>query len=618
MSSRRAWPLFALFAFALDERVAPPMPRLDDVAASSPALLETDARAMDALENEGLSLSRIFGARGPNNDALAKTDAWSTLVMTLDADLLELAARPGIADALARQRFQPSWLRDSRAHFDLIGAVNRLDRAFLDPAACGEARLVYRLVLQPEGRPPTSLPMTVSVAFPQPKRSSSVFGPSSCAAMAQAWLDLPARGAPRVHALAALYAALPDYTKVEINLQSFHAHATGATFSDGTGYDDHAEYLLRSFDRVGDALVPRLLVDTPRFDLDEGEKRALADWIRASFDTIDAGGWVIPDRFLDMRALSVTPRGFARGPNRVFASLFGDGSSLFANLPYEKARLVKSPAGLLRRLDQGTCQGCHETRAVAGFHLLGESRTPDAQIDAVAVPRSAHLEIELGWRAAMTTAVASGASFDVPRPFGDRRQAGPGRSGAHCALNDDPTFAGWTCASGLVCHASDQDDVGACVLATPRGLAVGEPCQDVTLGEETPATGAFVDPRPMAPCANGSEPGACDPNLLGFPAGMCVADCAHVGAVERGGELVCGLLPAAGYENECFMTAEEPIEKCIVRHLNNRVLRTCAEDRACREDYACARMIGLPPKTGVCVPTYFVYGLRVDGPLLDR
>jgi hypothetical protein len=606
-----------LAAGTLDERGTLLNQRLEGVVASAPSVLETDARAMEALESKGLSLPRIFGARGRHNDALAKTDAWSTLLAALEADIRLLDARPGIAESNPRKRFQSSWLRDRRARFELIAAVNRIDRAFLDEASCGEARLVYRLVLQPDGRPPTSLPMTVSVVFPQPKTSSELLGTPSCRATAQAWLDLPARGAERVHALAALYAKLPDWNKVEINLQTFHGPTLGAIFDDGTGSDDHAEYLLRSFDRRGEALVPRLLVNTPRPALDDEEKGALAAFIRENFDAIDAGTFVIPDRFLAKGALSVTPRGFARAPNRVFKTLFGDGSA-FADLPYDRGRLVRSPAGLLRRLDQGTCQGCHATRSVAGFHLLGESRLPEAHLDAVAVARSAHVDIELGWRTAMVAAVAKGARFDEPRPFAERRRAGPGKSGAHCAASNDPTFAGWTCMRGLVCHVSAKDEVGACSLAGPRGVEVGEPCQQVTLGAETPATGAFVEPRPMAPCVFGDLEGTCDPNLHGFPGGMCISPCKDVGGLARGGEVFCAQFPTAGYENECFTTESEPIEKCIARYVNPRVLKTCAEDRACRDDYACARMIGLPPKTGACVPTYFVYGLRLDGPLLDR
>ncbi len=616
--SRASLFIALLAAPTLDERrTNGPTLHADLGPAAEATVLETDAHVMRALEDKGLSLARVLGASGASNEALAKTEAWSSLLGTLDAEIAQLDARPGIAEDSPRKRFQTSWLRSPRARFDLIGAVNRLDRAFLDPSTCGEARLVYRLVLEPEGRPPTMLPMTVSVAFPQPKASTGVFSSASCRPIAQTWRDLPRGGPDRAGALAALYAKLPSYAKVEINLQSLHMPTKGPVFDDGTGYDDHAEYLLLSFKRVGGALVAAPLVDTPRFSLDDGEKRALATWVRESFDAIEAGTAVVPERFLAKAALSVTPRGLARRPNRPFKALFGEGAA-FGGLPYDRARLVKSPAGLVRRLDQGTCEGCHATRSVAGFHLLGESRLPDAHIDAVAVARSPHVEIELEWRAAMTAAVAEGASFDEPRPFAERRRPGPGRAGAHCAANDDPTYAGWTCARGLVCHVSAREEVGACALAGARGVEVGNPCQQVTLGDETAATGAFVEPRPMAPCVFGDAEGRCDPNLFGFPGGMCIADCETPGKLVRGDELFCGMFPSAGYENDCMLAEHEPIESCLGRYVAPRVLQTCGEHRACRDDYACGRTIGLPPRTGICVPSYFVYGLRVDGPLLDR
>lgn len=607
--------LVLLAAATLDEPRATTSRPLGEGQAAA-VVVETDAGTMTALEGRGLSLWRIFGAMDQSNEALAKTEAWSSLLAILEPELAQLAARPGVVDASPRKRFSTSWLRDKRARFELIGAVNRLDRAFLDPEACGEARLVYRLVLEPQGRPPTALPMTVSVAFPQPKERTSLLGRGTCQAAAKAWRDLPT-GADRVGALAALYSKLPRFHKVEVNLQSLHMPTLGAVFADGTGYDDHAEYLLRSFKRSGNALVAAPLVNTPRFTLDEADKVALAAWIRENFDAIDAGTWVIPDRFLAESALSVTPRGFSRGPNRAFKSLFGSGVA-FADLPYEKGRLVKSPVGLLRRLDQGTCEGCHATRSVAGFHLLGESRLPEAHVDAVAIARSAHFDIEIDWRAAMTTAVADGAPFEEPRPFAERKRPGPGRAGAHCAATNDPTFAGWTCMSGLLCHLSAREDVGACAVAGARGVDIAQPCQQVKLGKEAIATGSFVDPQPMAPCVLGDKEARCEPNLFGFPGGMCIADCDVAGKFVRGDELFCGLFPAAGYENDCFTTADEPIEKCLPRHLEPRVLQTCGEYHACRDDYACARSVGLPPKTGLCVPTYFVYGLRLDGPLLDR
>lgn len=597
----RGWLVVAALACFFDERRDAPVERPGDGS-----VIESEPRAMIALEDAGLSLARVLGADGPNNDALVKTAPWAAVRDVVDADIRELEARPDVTSFHPRKRFQTSWLSDPRARFELVAAVNRLDRTFLDPNTCGEARLIYRLVIAPEGRSPSSLPMTINLAFAQPK---------PCAESARRWAELPAGGPERVTALRALFAKLPGYTKLEINLQTFHGTAKTDVDANGSGYYDHAEYLLRSFDRVGDTLRPRLLIGTPRFDLDAAEKRDLAAWVRANFEAIDAGDWVVPDRFLATRALSVTPRAFARMPNRVFRSLLDEAA--FADLPYAEARLVRSPAGLLRRLDQGTCEGCHETRSVAGFHMLGESRAPVAHFDAVAIPRSAHFDVEADWRAAMTMAVARGQPFDAPRPFAERKRAGPGRAGAHCAINADPTFAGWTCMPGLACHSLDGE-IGECRAAGPKGIGIGDACEDATTKNEQPGNGPLVHAKPSETCHFEDVDGYCEPNLYGFPGGMCELECSRVGAVTPDGEVTCGQLPESGYENECFLTSTEPIETCISRYLNARLLRTCGPGRPCRDDYACARTVGAPPKMGVCMPTYSVYGLRDDGPILDR
>ena len=58
-------------------------------------------------------------------------------------DMRELDARPGIgADPAPNRPFDLRWLRDPRARFDLIGAVHRLDRKFVEGSPCGEARPV--------------------------------------------------------------------------------------------------------------------------------------------------------------------------------------------------------------------------------------------------------------------------------------------------------------------------------------------------------------------------------------------------------------------------------------------------------------------------------------------
>ena len=98
----RAWPLIALLTCLLNEneRGAQATLNLANVHAATPSVLETDPRAMEALEEEGLALEQILGAGDRNNDALSKTDAWSTLIVTLEADIRQLEARPGIQGAV--------------------------------------------------------------------------------------------------------------------------------------------------------------------------------------------------------------------------------------------------------------------------------------------------------------------------------------------------------------------------------------------------------------------------------------------------------------------------------------------------------------------------------------
>src|SRR5262249_42459651 len=155
--------LAALAAFFDAPRPLAPVDVDGVVAGPWGAVAELDARAMAALDQRDLSLAHFLGARRRTNDALAETSLFGDLVATLSADLDELDRRPGIGPApLPNRPFSLSWLRDPRAHFELVGVVNRFDRAFVDGGdSCGEARLVYRLVLEPHDRPPTPLPMTI-------------------------------------------------------------------------------------------------------------------------------------------------------------------------------------------------------------------------------------------------------------------------------------------------------------------------------------------------------------------------------------------------------------------------------------------------------------------------
>lgn len=594
--------------------LAPPAPTpaasVPPSTTREPGLLISDPAELIILERQGLSLGRQLGAPAEDAQSLLTAPRYASFVSVIESDLAELSGRDGVARSqfpldLERQNyaFDPKWLCSPDTRFQLVGVVDRLDMRFSTPKECGQLRLIYRLALQRKGRPVVRLPMTINVIRPLP------MGPGgSCRAIAQQWRALPANASKRSAAVERIVTQLPPMSRLETNFQNLHGPGNPAA-------DDHAEYVLRSFDVKADRLIPRPLLNTPRPDLNPTERKALAEWIAKSFMDIDAGRSVIPDRFLAMRAISVSPRGLSRPANRVFSTLFNaDGDArVFSNLPYAKAKRVRSPQGLLRRLDGFTCAGCHQSRALAGFHLPGEERNPDKTFNALAVGVSPHLHEELGWRARMLASVADGTDFEEPRPFPEHPTAG-GFYGSHCGLGD-PSFADWTCAAGFECRDSHHDEVGFCAPATPTA---GDACENARVVARPGANGDQRVPDPPEVCEGqtlGTIP--CVPNGYGFPLGFCTEPCAQLGV--RWGSSVCALTLLSGYENICF-PLDEPIEDCVQKRalVAAATSRACSADEPCRDDYGCLRYPGSAPGTGACVPPYFLFDFRVDGPKLDR
>ncbi|HSO37628.1 MAG TPA: hypothetical protein VLT33_34115 [Labilithrix sp.] len=544
-------------------------------APGSPGLLVDDGPSLERLEQSGYAFTDVVSR--------AKRAA---LHATIAADMDEFTRDLG-PDSV-RRSFSIAWL--TRGRFELVGVVNRFDRRFdpPEPPSCGEVRLIYRLALQNPGRPATRLPMTVNVRVPQPPAPD-------CAAVAARWRS--------TSDVLGILRDLPAFTHLETNFQSVHVPSYRVDM------DDNAEYVLRSFAVAGDSLVPDVLTNTPRPDLNPSEIAALAEWVTEHGDAIAAGTAMVPARFLAQRSVSVSPRGLLHLANRPFSRLFPDPQGTFAGVSRT------TPELLLRRLDESTCAGCHQSRGVAGFHLLGEERDRTRTFNALAVGHSPHLAAELPWRAEVLAAAARGEGPRRPRPFSGRAD-GPGAAGAECGLA--PGFAAWTCAPGLVCRDHQRGPLGVC--ASAEGGRPGDPCEGVTTTPSARPEGMIVtsDP-PDARCPAVTEENMarafCAPNWLGFTGGMCSARCARVGAMEGGA--ICAPLPTAGYEADCF-TTREPVERCLRRHLLNAKIATCDADHACRDDYACTRVPGAPEGVGACVPPYFVFQARVDGPALDR
>ena len=542
-------------------------------------LLVDDPRTLLALEGRGLSFARVVGK-----------DGLSVIQKAVADDMAELT-KDAPADS-PRRPFRPEWL--TRGSFELVGVVNRIDRRVFDAATCGEVRLVYRLALKAKKRPTTRLPMTVNVRIPQPKPRGG-----DCRAVAERWLSTPD--------VAGLVSELPRPAKIEINFQSIHVPATQVDM------DDNAEYVLRAFDLDARGLVQGHLFNTPRTDLDANGRAKLLAWVESHVSEIDEGTAVVPDELLATRITSVSPRGLVHPANRPFSQLVGDARTAFGRLALAGRTRARTPELLLRRLDELTCVGCHQTRGIAGFHLLGEERDANATFNALAVGHSPHLGADLGWRALDLASVARSERAPV-RPFA----AFPdGAEGAECGLVEG--LADWTCSNGLVCRDIHHDSWGICARKE-GGTHPGDPCEDVDVTPASRLLGAVVrghGPDPTCPAPNGAATkGAfCAPNWLGFTGGMCSETCSKPGAVEGGS--ICAPLPSAGYEADCFLS-REPIEQCLDRHFAFARVARCDATTPCRDDYGCARVAGAPPGTGGCVPPYFIFQARVDGPVLDR
>lgn len=613
---RLAWVLLAGSGLHCGSRPAGPSPSpAPSLATSSPAppapaapptpppaesvLLVTDREALAVVE------------RGPGAFATLIGAGYDTLVKVLGEDLDRVQRSDKLAGISvarhAHRLLDRRWLTAPEARFGLVAVSNRLDRRPFHARACGEIRLVYRLGYDAErgGQALSSrLPITLSVEL-----SAEHDDQGSCRVAATRWQAPPGLagaalgdwligadgplGGGRVSALA--------IARVNVNVQSVRWPSTVRPDLGG-----HAEYVLRTFVPEGAGLRSAELENTPdvaRLKGAAAERRELLEWLRQpeQLAAIDRGTALVPARFLAKEAISVTPHGLARRKNRPFRQLFS--ARDFADLPLERYATIRSPEALIRRLDGLSCPGCHQSRSLAGFHLLGDDAPNTAAGNALAVAISPHLGGELARRRRLADATVRGEAADFSAPFPERAAGDRGEYGAHCGLGDQG-FAGWTCAEGLVCQPygieqGEPPTVGTCL---PAVAGAGDPCEPTALVPHDDARRDRVSGASPQACGAGAA--TCNRSKVGFPGGMCTASCSALPD-----EAACGAIAVLTSFNDC-LARNQPFAGCISQHSTPAGLRRCSADSPCRDDYLCART---PSDEGVCIPPYFLFQLRVDG-----
>jgi hypothetical protein len=284
----------------------------------------------------------------------------------------------------------------------------------------------------------------------------------------------------------------------------------------------HAEYRLRVLSRSPQPpyLTPTVLenqLDAARVGRDRELRQALVSFLRdpANLSALDAGTLTLPPTFLATRATSVAPHGLARLANRPFAQLLR--AQDFADLDLTRHASIASAAALIRRLDGLSCTGCHQSRSLAGFHMLGVE-PPSDYVDALSVPMSPHLHADLARRARYVMALAAGRTPEERRPAAERGDDHDGH-GAHCGLGD-VGLAGWSCAPGLRCASAGDEEVGVCVAG--GAPTVGDPCEHGLLSPSADSHADRMTSRARDACA---DQRVCEVSAVGFPGGTCAGGC---------------------------------------------------------------------------------------------
>jgi hypothetical protein len=483
----------------------------------------TDPVALRELDRGRFGLARMLGpARATeaplDNSELFALPSFGPVRKALDQEFERYIGKHqadfpgqsiGIGASFDIQLFDRAKLYSPATRFVLAGIINRMDRAYVAKANCGEIRLIYRLVemdAPPVGDHAVSprLPMTLNLVLrAKGERATAGKGAEiTCAEIARRWLaagEWPMTGAGLAEKLTSNGGPLDligpqDIDHIETNLQIAHT-------SSSPDRDFRSDYLLKVFDfnaaaRAFEEATLENQIDREHILADEGLKRSFKAWLLdlPHLAELDRGTILIPKQYIASRAIAPTPTGFSpSGMQPAFGLVQGEGADpVFSNQDVvavlEKAAAhginlqnIRSVAGFERRLNDITCAGCHQTRGIGGFHFPGVDWMAANPSNSTVVPASPHFFGDQIRRRDILASIRNGGRVDYSRGFSSRPQLRGSRElagteyedgwGAPCygrsasAADSDRSFRSWTCARGLVCQVmSDVSRMGMCFV----------------------------------------------------------------------------------------------------------------------------------------------------------
>lgn len=490
---------------------AAPVARAVEAAALERGTAITDPATLRELDGGQFRLDRMLlperSADAPlSNDELFRLPSMTPVRQAIDGEFERYVGRHktslpketiGVGEGFDFQLFDRTLLYSAQTRFVLAGIVNRMDRAYVSPADCGEVRLIYRLTRLNTPNPGDNassqrLPMTLNLVL---KAKADRAGPEiTCAGIANRWL---APGVLLKEKLQTKESPLDllgpeNIDRIETNLQIVHAPKSAVR-------DFRTDYLLKVFryDLQGRAFAEAPMenqIDRARVLADDNLKREFRAWLLdpVNLAEFDRGTVLIPEKFLANGAIAPTPAGFdpsdlqpefglVRGEGAAFSE--ADIVAALKKAAANGVRLqnIRSPGGFERRLNDVTCAGCHQTRGIGGFHFPGVDWMAANPSNSAVVPASPHFFGDQIRRRDILAALRDGKTPDYSRGFANRPQlrgstelAGTGYSdgwGAHCyeqgrgAADSDASFRNWTCAEGLSCQATGKTSgIGMCFV----------------------------------------------------------------------------------------------------------------------------------------------------------
>ena len=501
-------------------------------ALSAPALERgtavTDPMALRELDHGRFGLGQMLGQMmlpaGSDKAPLLNSELFALPSMApvrkaLDSEFEQYIVRHkgdlpsetiGVGNSFDFQLFDRGQLYSADTRFVLAGIVNRMDRAFLSEASCGEIRLIYRLTRTnaPEANDGATsrLPMTLNVVLKANADGQSDGGANTitCAGIAGRWLAAgvgPLTGMELAAKLTAKDGPLdlirPENIKrIETNLQIAHAPKSAI-------HDFRTDYLLKVFDynaqsRSFDEAPLENQIDGKRILADATLRREFKAWLLdpAHFSELDRGTVQIPEKFLATGAIAPTPVGFAASNLQpAFGLVQGEdasGDPVFNESDVVTAlkraaergvtlQNIRSVAGFERRLNDMTCSGCHQTRGIGGFHFPGVDALAARPSNSTVVPASPHFFGDQIRRRDILASMRDGRRPDYSRGFSSRPQSRGSTElagteyedgwGAHCyaqrakGAENDRSFRSWTCAEGLACQpVGSGSQMGMCFV----------------------------------------------------------------------------------------------------------------------------------------------------------